>query len=375
MSYCPVAVMGMGYSNLSTLSTSLTPGASSSALRAAATSTGFSKRATMLSEWARDVGMRTAVQLTGKSSAKPQIFLVSHVTFISSLVYPFSWNLSMCGMTLKGSGWAKILFSATSRSPARTALVPSTNSSMPGCPAPEAAWYVDMTIFFNPNNLCNGQTAISPIAVVQLGFAINFCPLVVSALISGTTNGIPSTKRNADELSITTAPSSPLQIFSACARLKSPSTAKKTTSHSRAASSPKSSTVTLPNFVSTSFPALRSDPKMRRLFTGKSRFSRHPTISLPTAPVAPTMPTFNGAADMRSIVEGDDDDLMGLVKVVVGMVREDVKEEMEVEGEKPYAVEAELAMARRAPAAEMSFMISIYCLILKWSKTGTELNM
>lgn len=66
---------------------------------------------------------------------------------------------------------------------------------------------------------------------------------------------------------------------------------------------------------------------------------------------------------------------MGLVKVVVGMVREDVKEEMEVEGEKPYAVEAELAMARRAPAAEMSFMILIYCLILKWSKTGTELNM
>mmetsp|Transcript_950 Transcript_950/g.1943 ORF Transcript_950/g.1943 Transcript_950/m.1943 type:complete len:311 (-) Transcript_950:330-1262(-) len=305
MSYCPVAVRGMGYFKFSTSSTSLTPGASSNALRAAATSTGLSKSATILSEWARAVGIRTAVQLTGKSSAKPQIFLVSQVTFISSLVYPFSMNLSMCGMTLKGNGWAKILFSATSRSPLRTDRVPSINSSMPGWPAPEAAWYVDMTIFFNPNNLCKGQMAISPMAVVQLGFAINFFPMVVSALISGTTNGIPSTKRNADELSITTAPSSPLQMFSAWAKLKSPSTARKTTSHSRVDSSLKSSTVTEPNLVSISLPALRSDPKMRRLLTGKPRFSRHPTISLPTAPVAPTTPTFSGA-DMRIIVADDD---------------------------------------------------------------------
>lgn len=44
-------------------STSLTPGASSNALRARATSTGLSNKATMLSECARDVGIRTAVQL------------------------------------------------------------------------------------------------------------------------------------------------------------------------------------------------------------------------------------------------------------------------------------------------------------------------
>mmetsp|Transcript_16672 Transcript_16672/g.28679 ORF Transcript_16672/g.28679 Transcript_16672/m.28679 type:complete len:304 (-) Transcript_16672:277-1188(-) len=298
----------MGYSSFSGLSTSLTPGASSSALRAAATSTGLSKRATMFSEWARDVGMRTAVQLTGKSSSNPQILRVSHVTFISSLVYPFSWNLSMCGMTLNGKGCAKILFSATSRSPLRTDLVPSTNSSIPGCPAPEAAWYVDMTIFFNPNNLCSGQTAIRPMAVVQFGLAINFFPLVTSALISGTTNGMPSLYRNADELSMTTAPSSPSQIFSAWAKEKSPSTARNTTSHSRAALSEKSSTVTAPNWVVTSLPAERSEPKMRRFPTGKSRFSRHPTISFPTAPVAPTMPTFNGAAAIWSIDEACDDD-------------------------------------------------------------------
>lgn len=59
--------------------------------------------------------------------------------------------------------------------------------------------------------------------------------------------------------------------------------------------------------------------------------------------------------------------------MVAGTVREDVKDEREVAGEKPYAVEAELATARRAPAAEMSCMISIYCLVLKWTMAGTEL--
>jgi hypothetical protein len=54
------------------------------------------------------------------------------------------------------------------------------------------ALLTDMTILLKPKSLCSGQTAMSPMAVVQLGLAINFFPLVVSALISGTTNGIPS---------------------------------------------------------------------------------------------------------------------------------------------------------------------------------------
>lgn len=158
----------------------------------------------------------------------------------------------------------------------------------------------DMIIFFRPNSLCRGQTAMSPMAVVQFGLAMSFCPLVTSAFISGTTSGMPSTKRNALELSITTGPSSPRHMFSACARLKSPSTARNTTSHSRVDSSLNSSTVTLPNSVSTSLPADRSEPKIRRLLTGKERFSRQPTISLPTAPVAPTIATFRGDAAMLS---------------------------------------------------------------------------
>jgi hypothetical protein len=41
----------------------------------------------MVSEWAREMGMRTAVQDAGKSGARPMILRVSHVTFISSFVY------------------------------------------------------------------------------------------------------------------------------------------------------------------------------------------------------------------------------------------------------------------------------------------------
>jgi hypothetical protein len=219
-----------------------------------------------------------------------------------------------------------------------------------------------MTIFFNPKSLCNGQIAMSPMAVVQLGLAINFFPFVVSELISGTTSGIPSLYRKAEELSMTTAPSAPSQIASACFRLKSPSTARNTTSHSLADDSLNSSTVTLPNLVSTTLPALRSEPKMRRFPTGKDRFSRTPTISFPTAPVAPTMPTLKDPADILVIVvarfdggrEGEDarGERMSL-RVA------DAKDETDEAGTKPYVEEErELAtIATIATAAELIFII------------------
>ena len=59
-----------------------------------------------------------------------------------------------------------------------------------------------------PNSLCSGARAMSAIAVVQLGLAISFLSdlRAASALISGTTSGMPSVYRNADELSMTSAP-------------------------------------------------------------------------------------------------------------------------------------------------------------------------
>jgi len=75
----------------------------------------------------------------------------SQVTFISSLVYWFSWNTSMCGMMLKGSGWAKNSFVATVPSgPLTTSLAPLKSSSMPSLPAPDAAWYVDISTRLRP---------------------------------------------------------------------------------------------------------------------------------------------------------------------------------------------------------------------------------
>ena len=361
---------------------------------------GFSVSTTIVSEWARMVGIRTAVQLTGKSSARPQILRASHVTFISSLVYPFSWNLSICGMTLKGKGYAKMSFLTSS--PFKSALVPSVSSSIPGWPAPLAAWYVLIKIFFKLKSLCRGQMAMSPMAVVQLGLAMSFDFLVSSPLISGTTKGTSFSYRKADckkwpqtankwvrgavllilvnhiqlsfndqiqhtELSIQTTPSSPSEMARACSRAKSPETAKKTTSHSLAASTEKSSAVTSPYFsVGMAFPALRSLPKMRNLPTGKSLFSKHWRISFPTAPVAPTIPTvkdmdISGPARRLvevlwgTLVKGDDD-------MVLPTNAEDVDaaEEARATGAKALVVESANAKAiAAATVAEDHFMAMV----------------
>src|SRR4030067_157495 len=55
-------------------------------------------------EWAVRTGTRTVVQVTRKSGI-PMILRPSFVIFISSFVYPFSRNASMCGMTLKAIWW------------------------------------------------------------------------------------------------------------------------------------------------------------------------------------------------------------------------------------------------------------------------------
>ena len=42
----------------------------------------------------------THLHLLTFMSGASRIFLVSHATFISSLVYPLGWKTSMCGMML-----------------------------------------------------------------------------------------------------------------------------------------------------------------------------------------------------------------------------------------------------------------------------------
>ena len=66
--------------------------------------------------------------LTGKSGT-PKIFRASQVTFISSLVYKLSVKTSICGMTLKGRGYAKNSF--LTGSPLTKLAMPAFNSSIP----------------------------------------------------------------------------------------------------------------------------------------------------------------------------------------------------------------------------------------------------
>mmetsp|Transcript_13756 Transcript_13756/g.40696 ORF Transcript_13756/g.40696 Transcript_13756/m.40696 type:complete len:280 (+) Transcript_13756:788-1627(+) len=142
-----------------------------------------------------------------------------------------------------------------------------------------------------PKALCSGASAMSAMAVVQLGLASSLAFLQSLPLISGTTSGTSLSMRNADELSITTGPPS-AQILLAYSTLKSPPTARNMTSQERARSRSNSSRVTLPKRPqSCSLPALRAEPKSRRSSTASLLFSRHCTISTPTAPVAPATPT------------------------------------------------------------------------------------
>lgn len=97
---------------------------------------------------------------------------------------------------------------------------------------------------------------------------------------------------------------------------------------------------------------------MRRLPTGNERFSRHPTISLPTAPVAPTMPTLNVVADMAVRVWAKEGRRRCGAESTAGeelVERARVVARGEEAGAKPYAVD--VVMANRAPMAVLNFIV------------------
>lgn len=56
----------------------------------------------------------------------------------------------------------------------------------------------DIMTLLSLKSLWRGQSAMRPMAVVQLGLAINLAPLVHSELISGTTKGMSLSYLNAD---------------------------------------------------------------------------------------------------------------------------------------------------------------------------------
>mmetsp|Transcript_55286 Transcript_55286/g.131853 ORF Transcript_55286/g.131853 Transcript_55286/m.131853 type:complete len:209 (+) Transcript_55286:733-1359(+) len=162
---------------------------------------------------------------------------------------------------------------------------------MPSAPAPLAAWYVDINTFLRPYFWWIGHNAIAPTAVVQLGLAMSVAPSAASMLISGMTRGMSFSYLKADELSITTVFFGPPATFGEFSWEKPPETAIRQMSHSWPASIVKGSTVMSPNFFDfTTVPAARL-AKSLTFSTGKSRSSKHLSISTPTAPLHPTMPT------------------------------------------------------------------------------------
>ena len=132
-------------------------------------------------------------------------------------MYPSSFNEPAQGTTFIASGAGNGPKSeiAARTSPATSPKpLPATSFncackvSMPGCPAPDAAWYEETTSSFKPNSLFNAPIATIIESVVQFGLEIiprgRFC--ASSGFTSGTTSGTSESIRNAPELSTTTAP-------------------------------------------------------------------------------------------------------------------------------------------------------------------------
>src|SRR5579863_4305629 len=78
---------------------------------------------------------------------------------------------------------------------------------MAAAPAPDAAWYVARVKRVTRLRRWIGHSGMSAIMATQLGLAMTpRWRAMAAALISGTTRGTAASRRNAEELSITTAP-------------------------------------------------------------------------------------------------------------------------------------------------------------------------
>jgi len=84
------------------------PGNAENRRRASSGETGSLRSTMMHSLWQLATGIRTQVALI-RIESSPRILRVSYTIFISSLVYPSSFTLPICGIALKAIGCAKAL--------------------------------------------------------------------------------------------------------------------------------------------------------------------------------------------------------------------------------------------------------------------------
>ena len=159
---------------------------------------------------------------------------------------------------------------------------------MPAWPAPEAAWYEATTISLSPNARCSAPTATIIDSVVQFAFAmIPFGRLAsCSGLISGTTSGTSGSIRNAPELSTATAPW-PAAIGAHAAETSSGTSNMATSMPSNASWPSATTSVSRPLTISRR-PADRGEATSLISPQTSSRVESRSSITVPTAPVAPT---------------------------------------------------------------------------------------
>jgi hypothetical protein len=208
------------------------------------------------------------------------------------------------GTTLKASGTAHFFGAGKSTAaglsarpvmfPAAAAATCAVSSSDPATPAPEAAWYVDANRRVRPQASCSGFSTGMAAIVVQFGLAMMPFGMFASAcaFTSGTTSGTSGSFRQAEELSITSAPAS--ANFGAYWREVFPPAEKKTMSSPDTSAVATSSTTISVSRYGTFLPAERAEAKRRSEASGKSRSANSSRIRLPTRPVAPTTPTWGG---------------------------------------------------------------------------------
>ena len=145
---------------------------------------------------------------------------------------------------------------------------------------------------FTRNSRCMGKSAMSVMAVVQLGFAMMpRCFLMSSPLISGMTSGTVSSMRKHEELSTTTAPAC-TAIGANSFEMPLPALKSAMSTPAKDAAVSSSTTTSWPK-AGRVLPAERAEASSVSLPMGKLRFSSVLIISIPTAPVAPTMATFS----------------------------------------------------------------------------------
>ena len=143
-----------------------------------------------------------------------------------------------------------------------------------------------------PASSCSGfSTGIAAI-VVQLGLAMMRLRafLISSGFTSLTISGTSGSMRHADELSITVTPHAAKR--GASSREDLPPAEKSAMSRPVGSAVDASSTVTSPPFHGSFVPADRADAKKRMALTGNFRSARTARMTLPTWPVAPTIPIF-----------------------------------------------------------------------------------